>query len=232
MLGGQRRATRGGAAPVELRRSIVLECRRRLVTYAPSPGWPMGEYIPPVAQALRYCYCGRRGRGAEGLSSPRWAPPGIACRPAFGCWSRVGTLFIEHVTTGGSPSAPIAAVGRTDGDPIRLSASHRRAFVGSRRPSVVSEYFRYQGEISRSPDALSRGGIGRLSHGKPVAAAAQECAGRPIRDRDESHQPRFEIVAPASTRVPRLTPRLTEGRPFSSSACCSSSRSARRTCRS
>jgi len=124
---------------------------------------PMGEYVREhvAAEALRYAYIVSAALfilGLKGLSSPKWARTGMGLAALGMFIAVVGTLFHHHIVTyrwialgfvigaviGGALglSIPMTAV------PQRTALSHSLGALAACLVGI-SEYFRYQGELSR-----------------------------------------------------------------------------------
>jgi len=134
------------------------------VLYVTKPaGMAMGEYLREhvAAEALRYCYILSAAMfvlGLKGLSSPKWARSGMSLA-AFGMFvAVVGTLFHPHIVTYRWIVIGFlvgAVVGGTMGLRIAMTAVPQRTALSHSLGALaaclvgVSEYFRYQGELSR-----------------------------------------------------------------------------------
>jgi len=135
-----------------------------LLVYAAKPaGMAMGEFVREhvAAQALRYCYILSAAMfvlGLKGLSSPKWARYGMLLA-AFGMFVAVaGTLFHHEIVTYkwiAIGFAIGAVVGGTLGLRIPMTAVPQRTALSHSLGALaaclvgVSEYFRYQGALSR-----------------------------------------------------------------------------------
>src|SRR5437773_2313671 len=158
---------RGTRRPVELQAfGFVLAVVGVVVAilFATKPaGMAMGEYLHEhvAPEALRYCYILSAAMfvlGLKGLSSPRWARRGMSLA-AFGMFvAVVGTLFHPHIVTYrwiGLGFALGAVVGGTMGLRIPMTAVPQRTAMSHSLGALaaclvgVSEYFRYQGALSR-----------------------------------------------------------------------------------
>jgi H+-translocating NAD(P) transhydrogenase subunit beta len=153
--------------PVELQALAAVLGLIALVTailYATKPaGMAMGEYLHGhvAPDALRYCYILSAAMfvlGLKGLSSPKWARSGMALA-AFGMFvAVVGTLFHPHIVSYRWIALGFvlgALVGGTMGLRIPMTAVPQRTAISHSLGALaaclvgVSEYFRYQGELSR-----------------------------------------------------------------------------------
>ena len=126
-------------------------------------GMALGEYLREhvAAEALRYAYIVSAAMfvlGLKGLSSPKWARTGMGLAALGMFIAVVGTLFHPHIVTyrwialgfvigaviGGALglSIPMTAV------PQRTALSHSLGALAACLVGI-SEYFRYQGELSR-----------------------------------------------------------------------------------
>lgn len=126
-------------------------------------GMALGEYLREhvAAEALRYAYIVSAAMfvlGLKGLSSPKWARTGMGLAALGMFIAVVGTLFHPHIVTyrwialgfvigaviggGLGLSIPMTAV------PQRTALSHSLGALAACLVGV-SEYFRYQGELSR-----------------------------------------------------------------------------------
>ena len=134
------------------------------VLYGTKPtGMAMGEYLREhvAAEALRYAYIVSAALfilGLKGLSSPKWARTGMGLAALGMFIAVVGTLFHPHIVTyrwialgfvigaviggGLGLSIPMTAV------PQRTALSHSLGALAACLVGI-SEYFRYQGELSR-----------------------------------------------------------------------------------
>jgi NAD(P) transhydrogenase subunit beta len=134
-----------------------------LLYWAKPAGMAMGEFMREhvATEALRYCYIVSAAMfvlGLKGLSSPKWARRGMLLA-AFGMFLAVaGTLFHHHIVTyrwiaigfaigavaGGAMGLqiPMTVV------PQRTALSHSLGALAACLVGV-SEYFRFQGELSR-----------------------------------------------------------------------------------
>jgi H+-translocating NAD(P) transhydrogenase subunit beta len=134
------------------------------ILYATKPAdMAMGEYLHEhvAASALRYCYIVSAAMfvlGLKGLSSPKWARRGMALAALGMFIAVVGTLFHPHIVTYrwiGLGFALGAVVGGTMGLSIPMTAVPQRTALSHSLGALaaclvgVSEYFRYQGELSR-----------------------------------------------------------------------------------
>jgi NAD(P) transhydrogenase subunit beta len=157
----------GGRRPLEMQMlagAAVLLGLVVLLTYAAKPaGMGMGEFVRDhvAAQALRYCYILSAAMfvlGLKGLSSPKWARPGMLLA-AFGMFvAVVGTLFHHEIVTY-KWIAIAFAIGTVFGGalglkipmtvvPQRTALSHSLGALAACLVGV-SEYFRYQGALNR-----------------------------------------------------------------------------------
>src|SRR5947208_12584336 len=134
------------------------------ILYATKPaGMAMGEYLHGrvAPEALRYCYIISAAMfvlGLKGLSSPKWARSGMSLA-AFGMFvAVVGTLFHPHIVTYRWIALGVAlgaVVGGTMGLQIPMTAVPQRTALSHSLGALaaclvgVSEYFRYQGALSR-----------------------------------------------------------------------------------
>ena len=134
------------------------------VLYGTKPtGMALGEYLREhvAAEALRYAYIVSAAMfvlGLKGLSSPKWARTGMGLAALGMFIAVVGTLFHPHIVTyrwialgfvigaviggGLGLSIPMTAV------PQRTALSHSLGALAACLVGI-SEYFRYQGELSR-----------------------------------------------------------------------------------
>jgi NAD(P) transhydrogenase subunit beta len=134
------------------------------ILYATKPAdMAMGDYLHEhvAASALRYCYIVSAAMfvlGLKGLSSPKWARRGMALAALGMFIAVVGTLFHPHIVTYrwiGLGFALGAVVGGTMGLSIPMTAVPQRTALSHSLGALaaclvgVSEYFRYQGELSR-----------------------------------------------------------------------------------
>ena len=134
------------------------------LVYATKPaGMAMGLYLREhVAEAaLRYCYIVSAALfvlGLKGLGSPRWARSGMAMAALGMFIAVVGTLFHPDVVHYGWVALGLligAVVGGTLGLRVPMTAVPQRTALSHSLGALaaclvgVSEYFRYQGELSR-----------------------------------------------------------------------------------
>lgn len=135
-----------------------------LLIYAAKPaGMGLAEFVREhvAAQALRYCYILSAAMfvlGLKGLSSPKWARYGMLLA-AFGMLVAVlGTLFHHEIVTYKWIALGFgigAAFGGTMGLRIPMTAVPQRTALSHSLGALaaclvgVSEYFRYQGALSR-----------------------------------------------------------------------------------
>jgi len=157
----------GTRRPVELQALAALVILIAMVVgllFATKPaGMAMGEYLREhvATEALRYCYILSAAMfvlGLKGLSSPKWARSGMALA-AFGMFvAVVGTLFDPHIVTFRWIAIGLligTVVGGTMGLRIPMTAVPQRTALSHSLGALaaclvgVSEYFRYQGELSR-----------------------------------------------------------------------------------
>src|SRR5881296_606328 len=158
---------RGTRRPVELQAfalvaAVVAAVAGILYTTRPA-GMAMGEYLHEhvAAEALRYCYILSAGMfvlGLKGLASPKRARAGMSLA-AFGMFvAVVGTLFHPHIVTYrwiGLGFAIGAVVGGGMGLAIPMTAVPQRTALSHSLGALaaclvgISEYFRYQGALSR-----------------------------------------------------------------------------------
>jgi NAD(P) transhydrogenase subunit beta len=134
-----------------------------LLYWTKPTGMALGEYLREhvAAEALRYAYIVSAAMfvlGLKGLSSPKWARTGMGLAALGMFIAVVGTLFHPHIVTyrwialgfvigaviGGALglSIPMTAV------PQRTALSHSLGALAACLVGI-SEYFRYQGELSR-----------------------------------------------------------------------------------
>ena len=134
------------------------------VLYATKPtDMAMGEYVREhvAAEALRYAYIVSAALfilGLKGLSSPKWARTGMGLA-ALGMFIAVaGTLFHHHVVIYrwiALGFAIGAVIGAWLGLSIPMTAVPQRTALSHSLGALaaclvgISEYFRYQGELSR-----------------------------------------------------------------------------------
>jgi NAD(P) transhydrogenase subunit beta len=134
------------------------------VLYATKPtGMTMGEYVREyvAAEALRYAYIVSAALfilGLKGLSSPKWARTGMGLA-ALGMFIAVaGTLFHPHVVIYRWIALGFvigAGIGAWLGLSIPMTAVPQRTALSHSLGALaaclvgISEYFRYQGELSR-----------------------------------------------------------------------------------
>jgi NAD(P) transhydrogenase subunit beta len=157
----------GKPRPVELQALafvVALGAAITAILYATKPaGMAMGvwmhEHVAP--EALRYCYIVSAAMfvlGLKGLSSPKWARRGMALAALGMLIAVVGTLFHPHIVdyrfialgfaigavVGGGMGLriPMTAV------PQRTALSHSLGALAACLVGI-SEYFRYQGALSR-----------------------------------------------------------------------------------
>jgi H+-translocating NAD(P) transhydrogenase subunit beta len=122
-----------------------------------------GEYLREHvgAEALRYCYIVSAAMfvlGLKGLSSPKWARNGMLLA-AFGMFlAVVGTLFHPHIVNYRWIAIAFsvgAVIGGTMGLRIPMTAVPQRTALSHSLGALaaclvgISEYFRYQGDLSR-----------------------------------------------------------------------------------
>jgi len=176
-----------------------------LLYWAKPAGMPFGGYLREhiAAEALRYAYIVSAALfilGLKGLSSPKWARTGMGLAALGMFIAVVGTLFHPHIVTyrwiaigffigaaigaGLGLSIPITAV------PQRTALSHALGALAACLVGI-SEYFRYQGELSRvTLTALDfEVVVGALTFTGSLLAAAklQELmAGRPLTFRGQN----------------------------------------------
>ena len=195
--------------PVELQAFAFVAALVAVVTvllYATKPaGMTMGAYLHEhvAPEALRYCYILSAAMfvlGLKGLSSPKWARSGMALAALGMFIAVVGTLFHPHIVDyrwialgfaigaviGGGMGLriPMTAV------PQRTALSHSLGALAACLVGI-SEYYRYQGELSRvTLTALDfEVVIGALTFTGSLVAAAklQELLrGRPITYRGQN----------------------------------------------
>jgi NAD(P) transhydrogenase subunit beta len=158
--GGKRR-------PVELQAfgfvaALVVGVAALLHATRPA-GMALGEYLREhvAAEALRYCYIVSAAMfvlGLKGLSSPKWARSGMALAALGMFIAVVGTLFHHHIVIYRWIVLGLvigAVVGGTLGLRIPMTAVPQRTALSHSLGALaaclvgVSEYFRYQGELSR-----------------------------------------------------------------------------------
>src|SRR5262249_46368854 len=122
-----------------------------------------GEYLREhvAASALRYCYIVSAAMfvlGLKGLSSPKWARRGMALAALGMFIAVVGTLFHPHIVTYRWIAIGFtlgAVVGGTMGLSIPMTAGPQRTALSHSLGALaaclvgISEYFRFQGELSR-----------------------------------------------------------------------------------
>ncbi len=157
----------GARRPVELQALAFVATIATVVgvlLYATKPaGMAMGEWMHGhvAPEALRYCYILSAAMfvlGLKGLSSPRWARRGMALAALGMLIAVVGTLFHPHIVdyrfialgfaigavVGGGMGLriPMTAV------PQRTALSHSLGALAACLVGI-SEYFRYQGALSR-----------------------------------------------------------------------------------
>jgi NAD(P) transhydrogenase subunit beta len=149
---------RGPAALVAVAGVVVW------LVYAAKPAdLSMAEFVREhvAAEALRYCYIVSAAMfvlGLKGLSSPKWARQGMRLA-AFGMVvAVVGTLFHHHIVTYRWIALGLAigaVAGGTMGLRIPMTAVPQRTALSHSLGALaaclvgISEYFRYQGELSR-----------------------------------------------------------------------------------
>jgi NAD(P) transhydrogenase subunit beta len=134
------------------------------VVYTTKPAaMAMGEYVREhvATEVLRYCYIVSAAMfvlGLKGLSSPRWARRGMALAALGMFIAVVGTLFHHDIVTYRWIALGFtigAVVGGTMGLRIPMTAVPQRTALSHSLGALaaclvgVSEYFRYQGELSR-----------------------------------------------------------------------------------
>jgi len=158
---------RGTRRPVELQALAAVLAIAGIVVallYATKPaGMVMAEYLHAhvAPEALRYCYILSAAMfvlGLKGLSSPKWARSGMALA-AFGMLvAVVGTLFHPHIVTYRWITLGVVigtVVGGTMGLRIPMTAVPQRTALSHSLGALaaclvgISEYFRFQGELSR-----------------------------------------------------------------------------------
>ena len=158
---------RGKRRPVELQAVtgvLVGLLIIAAVLYGTKPGnMPFGEYLHEhvAAEALRYAYIVSAALfilGLKGLSSPKWARTGMGLA-ALGMFIAVaGTLFHPHVVIYrwiALGFAIGAVIGAWLGLSIPMTAVPQRTALSHSLGALaaclvgISEYFRYQGELSR-----------------------------------------------------------------------------------
>jgi NAD(P) transhydrogenase subunit beta len=158
--GGKRR-------PIELQALAVLLSMVAVVAgalFATKPaGMAMGEYVHEhvATEALRYGYILSAAMfvlGLKGLSSPKWARAGMLLAALGMIVAVVGTLFHPHIVTYrwiGLGLLIGAVVGGTMGLQIPMTAVPQRTAMSHSLGALaaclvgISEYFRFQGELSR-----------------------------------------------------------------------------------
>jgi len=157
----------GVRRPVELQAlGVVLAVVAVVVgvIYVAKPaGMPMGEFVREhvAAEALRYAYILSAAMfvlGLKGLSSPKWARRGMFLAACGMLLAVVGTLFHPHIVTYrwiGLGFLIGAVVGGTMGLRIPMTAVPQRTALSHSLGALaaclvgISEYFRFQGELSR-----------------------------------------------------------------------------------
>jgi NAD(P) transhydrogenase subunit beta len=158
---------RGTRRPVELQAFAGVAALVGVVAailYATKPaGMPMGAYLHEhvAPEALRYCYIVSAAMfvlGLKGLSSPKWARSGMALAALGMFIAVVGTLFHPHIVDYrwiGLGFAIGAVVGGSMGLRIPMTAVPQRTALSHSLGALaaclvgISEYYRYQGELSR-----------------------------------------------------------------------------------
>jgi len=158
---------RGTRRPVELQAFggvLALVCVVAAILYATKPdGMAMGEYLHEhvAPDALRYCYIISAAMfvlGLKGLSSPKFARRGMALAALGMFIAIVGTLFHPHIVTYrwiGLGLLIGAVVGGGMGLRIPMTAVPQRTALSHSLGALaaclvgISEYFRYQGALSR-----------------------------------------------------------------------------------
>jgi NAD(P) transhydrogenase subunit beta len=161
------RAKGKGGVPVELQAFAGVVAGIAVVAaviYATKPaGMAMGEWVREhvAHEVLRYCYIVSAAMfvlGLKGLSSPRWARRGMALAALGMFIAVVGTLFHHHIVTYRWIAIGFtigAVVGAWIGLRIPMTAVPQRTALSHSLGALaaclvgVSEYFRYQGELSR-----------------------------------------------------------------------------------
>jgi NAD(P) transhydrogenase subunit beta len=158
---------RGQRRPVELQALgfvVAVAAALTAILYATKPaGMEMGDYLHHhvAPEALRYAYIVSAGMfvlGLKGLSSPKWARSGMALA-AFGMLvAVVGTLFHPHIVTyrwiaigfaiGAVSGAILGLQIPMTAVPQRTALSHSLGALAACLVGI-SEYFRYQGDLSR-----------------------------------------------------------------------------------
>jgi NAD(P) transhydrogenase subunit beta len=157
----------GARRPVELQAFAFVAAVAAAVAavlYATKPaGMPMGEWLHGhvAPEALRYCYILSAAMfvlGLKGLSSPKWARSGMALAALGMLIAVVGTLFHPHIVDYrwiGLGFAIGAVVGGGMGLRIPMTAVPQRTALSHSLGALaaclvgISEYFRYQGGLSR-----------------------------------------------------------------------------------
>ncbi len=157
----------GTRRPVELQAFAFVAAVAAAVAavlYATKPaGMPMGEWLHGhvALEALRYCYILSAAMfvlGLKGLSSPKWARSGMALAALGMLIAVVGTLFHPHIVDYrwiGLGFAIGAVVGGGMGLRIPMTAVPQRTALSHSLGALaaclvgISEYFRYQGGLSR-----------------------------------------------------------------------------------
>lgn len=134
-----------------------------LLSWAKPAGVGTGEFVREhiAAEALRYSYIVSAAMfvlGLKGLSSPKWARSGMLLA-AFGMFlAVVGTLFHHHIVTYRWIALGFligTVVGAAMGLRIPMTAVPQRTALSHSLGALaaclvgVSEYFRYQGQLSR-----------------------------------------------------------------------------------
>jgi NAD(P) transhydrogenase subunit beta len=158
---------RGTRRPVELQffgGVLAAMAAIAILLYVTKPaGMAMGEYLREhiATEALRYCYIVSAAMfvlGLKGLSSPKWARSGMALAALGMFIAVVGTLFHHHIVHYRWIALGVGIgtlVGGTLGLRIPMTAVPQRTALSHSLGALaaclvgVSEYFRYQGELSR-----------------------------------------------------------------------------------
>jgi NAD(P) transhydrogenase subunit beta len=157
----------GRRRPVELQALLAVLALAGVVAavlYTTKPtSLAMGEYLHEhvAAEALRYCYILSAAMfvlGIKGLSSPKRARAGMALAALGMCIAVVGTLFHPHIVTYRWIALGFfvgAVAGGTMGLRIPMTAVPQRTALSHSLGALaaclvgVSEYFRYQGALTR-----------------------------------------------------------------------------------